>query len=118
MTKMSMVAFIMKHMLCLHVRVLPKNIQSFISIFDCSLNTIVIDSIYKAKTTKKQLMQIVSGKFIFALNLSPLPSYLLHLAHWQPSEDKNTLLLPESLTIGESPNISLKDLDHGHHRSV
>ena len=63
-------------------------------------------------------MQIVSGRFIVALHLNPLPSYLLRLAHWQPSEDKNTLLLPECLAIGESPNISLKDLAHGHDRSV
>ena len=95
MTKMSMIAFMMRHMLCLHVRGLPKQFQIFISIFDCALHIFVIDWIHKTKTTKKHLMQIVSGRFIVALHLSPLPSYLLRLAHWQPSEDKNTLLLPE-----------------------
>ena len=54
-TKSSQTVFLMKYMLCLHVRGPPKKFQILISIFVRSLHTFVIGSFYKAKTTRKQV---------------------------------------------------------------
>ena len=81
MTKSSQTVFLMKYLLCLHVRGPPKKFQILISIFVRSLHTFVIGSFYKAKTTRKQVKMTILSE----MGLSMIDLVLTHLDHcWGP----------------------------------